>query len=154
MSFMLKKCGKSTWSMQVRELSHAIAFAQDVVEMFHLNFNLFLIRRIEDSSASSNEIHEFRFFFLVSVLLHSMTFIYLTFIITSGTLNRLTSRNITHFMRQPIQIELFVDEDEYFLYILMFINICIISALTILLAVDLELNIIIGHACTMFAVVG
>ncbi|XP_076221713.1 uncharacterized protein LOC143174327 isoform X2 [Nomia melanderi] len=87
-------------------------------------------------------------------ILPSVVIVYFIVQMVPEVINKLTSRKVTRSMHQPFHVEFFVDEDEYFVYIFTFINVSVLTVLAIVLAVDTELNMIINHACTMFAVIG
>ncbi|XP_076221720.1 uncharacterized protein LOC143174330 isoform X2 [Nomia melanderi] len=89
-----------------------------------------------------------------ATILNSMMVLYVIVEIVLLVLNRLSSWSFTSLSHLPIQVEFFIDEDKYFYYILAFTNLTVSTGCMAHLALDMEMNIIINHACTMFAIVG
>ncbi|XP_076380255.1 uncharacterized protein LOC143259919 [Megalopta genalis] len=80
----------------------------------------------------------------------------LFFIIFQATpviLNNLFALNISY-DRQPIDGEFFVDRDEYFSLIIMYLTFIVCGSSIITFATNLQFNMLVHHACGMFAIFG
>ncbi|XP_076380252.1 uncharacterized protein LOC143259917 isoform X4 [Megalopta genalis] len=72
---------------------------------------------------------------------------------TPVILNNLFALNISY-DRQPIDGEFFVDRDEYFSLIIMYLTFILCASNIITFATNLQFNMLVHHACGMFAIFG
>ncbi|XP_078048675.1 uncharacterized protein LOC144476023 isoform X2 [Augochlora pura] len=72
---------------------------------------------------------------------------------TPGILNNLFALNISR-DRQPIDGEFFVDREKHYSLIMMFLNVSVCMACMIQFATNLQFNMLVYHACGMFAIFG
>ncbi|XP_076221739.1 uncharacterized protein LOC143174333 [Nomia melanderi] len=124
-----------------------------------------LFKRIKydwECAVLNNEDHIFesyakgawKLFMVYITILNSMMVLYVIVEIVLLVMKEFSSWKFTRHVHQPIQVEFFIDEDKYFYYILVFTNLTMFVTFVAVLAIELELNIMINHACTMFAIVG
>ncbi|XP_076380254.1 uncharacterized protein LOC143259918 isoform X2 [Megalopta genalis] len=84
---------------------------------------------------------------------YPVTLSYLIFQVTPVILNNLFALNMTY-GRPPIEGEFFVDQDEYFSHIMIYLNVVICTGCMITFATNLQFNMLVHHACGMLGIFG
>ncbi|XP_076221717.1 uncharacterized protein LOC143174328 isoform X2 [Nomia melanderi] len=147
-------------SLALTSVSLMIRFVTGFMNMKTMKKMMDRIKYDLQCAVLNNEVHIFEsfaketynLFMKYSLLVTSSMFVYVTLQIASQVLNRLSSSNVTRLV--PVRVELFVDEDKYFLHIMIFTNAFIVMVLVISLAMDSVFTMTSNHACAMLAVTG